>query len=138
MFSRTFIRTTATVIWVLLAAAITTAHPPTGIVVDTRGRIYFSDLETVWKLGPGGRLVVFRARVAGRHVHELFIDSDGNVYGSDISYEPATQKYIGSVWKMSPNGQVTWLQEPSDDAKPGMSIWVDRAGNMYSIDQNNH
>ena len=129
---------TATLAFVLAAFGFANAHPPTGIVVDGRGRLYFSDLETIWKLGPGGRLVVFRAGVAGRHVHELSIDAQGNVYGSDISYEPSTKKYVGSVWKMSSNGTVTWLQEPSDNAKPGMSIWIDGSGNMYSIDQNNH
>ena len=138
MLIKSLTRTTTALAFLLIAFTFANAHPPTGIVVDSRGRIYFSDLETVWKVGPAGRLVVFRARVAGRHVHELFIDSDGNVYGSDISYDQATQKYIGSVWKMSPTGEVTWLQEPSDNAKPGVSNWIDRSGNMYSIDQNNH
>lgn len=138
MLIKSFTATTATLALLLLAFTFANAHPPTGIVVDKRGRIYFSDLETVWKLGPGGRLVVFRAGVAGRHVHELFIDGDGNVYGSDISYEPATKKYTGSVWKMSSSGTLTWLQEPSDNAPAGMSNWIDPSGNMYSIDQNNH
>ena len=138
MLINSLTRTATALAVLLLAFTFANAHPPTGIVVDSRGRLYFSDLETVWKLGPGGRLVVFRAGVAGRHVHELFIDSEGNVYGSDVSYDQATRKYVGSVWKMAANGAATWLQEPSDNAKPGMSLWVDRSGNMYSIDQNNH
>ncbi|MGQ0763765.1 MAG: hypothetical protein ACT4OT_17360 [Acidobacteriota bacterium] len=138
MLIKSLTRTAATLALLLLAFTFANAHPPTGIVVDGRGRIYFSDLETVWKLGPGGRPVVFRARVAGRHVHALSIDADGNVYGSDISYEPSTKKYAGSVWKMSPDGKLTWLQEPTDNAPPGVSNLIDRAGNMHSIDQNNH
>ncbi|HEX5702710.1 MAG TPA: hypothetical protein VFX97_05890 [Pyrinomonadaceae bacterium] len=138
MLIKSLTRTATALAVLLLVSTFANAHPPTGIVVDSRGRLYFSDLETIWKLGPGGRLVVFRAGVAGRHVHELFIDSDGNVYGSDVGYDQATRKYVGSVWKMSASGVVTWLQEPSDNAKPGISIWVDRSGNMYSIDQNNH
>lgn len=138
MLAESPIRAARTLALLLLTFTFAHAHPATGIVVDRQGRIYFSDLETIWKLTPDGKLSVFRSAVRGRHVHELFMDSDGNVYGSDINYEPATQRYIGSVWKMSPNGETTWLQEPSNDAKPGMSIWIDRSGNMYSVDQNNH
>lgn len=138
MRASTFIRITAAVGLILLTAALTIAHPPTGIVVDRQGRIYFSDLEAIWKLEPDGRIALFRDGVGGRHVHELFMDGDGNVYGSDISYDSRTQKYVGSVWKMSPSGELTWLQEPSDNAGPGLSNWLDRSGNMYSIDQNNH
>ena len=138
MSATKFIRAIAAAIVVLTAAAFANAHPPTGIVVDRHGRVYFSDLETIWKIEPDGRIALFRDGVPGRHVHELFIDSAGNVYGSDISYDPATQKYTGSVWKMSPSGELSWLQQPTDNAKPGISNLIDRAGNMYSIDQNNH
>ena len=45
----------------------TQAHPASGIVVDRSGNIYFSDLETVWKLDTLARLTVFRAGLRGRH-----------------------------------------------------------------------
>lgn len=62
------------------------AHPPTGIVVDRNGVVYFSDLETIWRVNPQGQLAVFRPGVRGRHVHELSIDEQDNIYGADISY----------------------------------------------------
>ena len=44
------------------------------------------------------RKVVFRAGVGGRHVHELSIDDEDNLYGPDVSYEARTEKYlIGSL-----------------------------------------
>lgn len=138
MPATTFIRTSAILALVLLAIGSAAAHPPTGIVVDRQGRVYFTDLETVWKLGPSGKLVVFRAGVPGRHVHELAIDSDGSIYGVDNSYDAATNKYPTAVWKMTYEGKLTWLQELSDHPQSGTNIWIDRAGNMYSIDQNNH
>jgi len=112
------------------------AHPATGIVVDRKGQVYFSDLETVWKLGTEGKLSVFRPGVNGRHVHELAIDNEDNIYGADIS--SVSQKWISDVWKMTPEGKLTYLLEPTDNPPRGMGLWRDRDGNMYLVDQNNH
>jgi hypothetical protein len=73
----------------LFSSSMARAHPATGIVVDRSGNVYFSDLETVWKLDPTGKKTVFRAGVSGRHVHELSIDEEGNIFGADVSYNPA-------------------------------------------------
>ena len=112
------------------------AHPASGIVVDSKGNVYFSDLETVWKVDTSGKLTVFRSGVRGRHVHELAIDDQDNIFGADISYE--SEKWISAVWKMSPSGNLTYLMEPTSDPPLGMSLWHDRNGNMYWVDQNNH
>jgi sugar lactone lactonase YvrE len=120
----------------LFAPTTAKAHPASGIVVDRAGNIYFSDLETVWKLDLQGKLSVFRQSVRGRHVHELAIDQQDNIYGADVSYE--SQKWISDVWSMTPEGKFTYLLSPTNDPPRGMSIWRDRAGNMYLVDQNNH
>jgi len=114
------------------------AHPPTAIVVDRSGNVYFSDLETVWKLDANGKKTVFRAGVSGRHVHELSIDEQGNIYGADISYNPVNKTWPSAIWKMTPDASFTYLLEPTERPPRGMSIWRDRAGNMYFVDQNNH
>jgi hypothetical protein len=136
--SRFSSRAFAAVIFVMVFSGLTCAHPSWGIVVSSTGNVYFSDLETVWKLDRAGKLSVFRAGVSGRHVHELSIDDQDNIYGPDFSYEPATQKYITAIWKMAPDGKFAYLQPPSNQAPPGLGILLDRAGNMYSVDQNNH
>jgi hypothetical protein len=114
------------------------AHPASGIVVDRAGNVYFSDLETIWKFDKQGKLTVFRAGERGRHVHELSINDEGNIYGADVSYNPSTKGWISDVWKMTPEGKFAYLLEPTEAPPRGMSIWRDRAGNMYWIDQNNH
>jgi len=114
------------------------AHPATGIVVDRSGNVYFSDLETVWKLDANGKKTVFRVGVSGRHVHELSIDEQGNIYGADISYNPVNQTWPSAIWKMTADASFTYLLEPTERPPRGMSIWRDRAGNMYFVDQNNH
>ena len=123
---------------VLFVTAELSAHPATGIVVDRQGQVFFSDLETVWKLSGDGKLSVFRAGVSGRHVHELAIDGGDNIYGADVSYEPATTKWVSDVWKMTPEGKFSYLLAPTTDPTPGVSIWQDQKGRMFSIDQNNH
>ena len=87
---------------VLLVSMQADAHPATGIVVDSKGNVYFSDLETIWKVETTGKLTVFRSGIKGRHVHELAIDGEDNIFGADISYE--SQKWVSSVWKITPNG----------------------------------
>ena len=123
--------------WIFFPAT-TPAHPASGIVVDSAGNIYFSDLETVWKFDTHGKLTVFRKGERGRHVHELAIDEQDNVYGADISYNPVTEGWISDVWKMTPERKFTFLLEPTEHPPRGWSIWRDRAGNMYFIEQNNH
>lgn len=122
----------------LALSSVVKAHPATGIVVDRSGNVYFSDLETIWKLDALGKKTVFRAGVSGRHVHELSIDEQGNIYGADISYNPATKTWPSAIWKMTPDGKFTYLLEPTENPPRGMSIWRDRSGNMYVVDQNNH
>jgi len=112
------------------------AHPATGIVLDRTGNVYFSDLETVWKIDNQGRLSVFRAGVSGRHVHELTIDAQDNIYGADISY--VSEKWLSDVWKMTPAGTISYLLAPTTEPPRGMSNWLDGNGNMYLVDQNNH
>ena len=120
----------------LCASQETEAHPASGIVVDSKGNVYFSDLETVWKVDTSGKLAAFRPGIRGRHVHELAIDDEDNIFGADISYE--SEKWISAVWKMTPKGDLTYLLKPTADPPPGTSLWHDREGNMYWVDQNNH
>ena len=134
-----FLLYAVTLLLVALLPAASSAHPPTGIVVDARGRVNFSDLETVWRLEPGGRLTVFRPAVRGRHVHELSIDKEGNVYGADITYEPSTVKWIEAVWRRTPDGrEETYLVAPTVDPPRGISIWRDAEGNTYYVAQDRH
>lgn len=113
-------------------------HPSWGIVVSSTGIIYFSDLETVWKIDREGKVSVFRQGVNGRHVHELSIDNQDSIYGPVTVYDSTTQKYLVGVWKMTAAGTETEVQRPVDSVMSGISIWRDGAGNMYSIEQNNN
>ncbi len=137
--TRALIITTRAIITVcVLLADNVSAHPAWGIVVDRNNQIYFSDLETIWKIDAQGKLTMFRAGVSGRHIHELMIDENGNLYGADYSYVSEAQGYINAIWRMTPDRGFTYILAPTNSLPKGMSIWRDRDGNMYSIEQNNH
>ena len=119
-------------------AAAAAAHPATGVVFDPQRRaVYFSDLETVWKVDAAGRLSIFRAGVRGRHTHELAIDGDGNLYGGDISYAGG-ERWVSAFWRMSPAGELAYLLPPTEGFAPGWGVQRDRAGNAYSVEQDNN
>jgi len=133
--TRTSFITIAVIAICVIFAGNVRAHPPWSIAVDRSGQIYFSDLETIWRIDVQGKLSVLRAGVRGRHTHELTIDADGNLYGEDLRYEPATQRFISALWKITPAGDFEYILAPTDSPPKGMSIWKDRSGNMYSVAQ---
>jgi sugar lactone lactonase YvrE len=129
--TRALIAITAIIASCVFLTGSVSAHPASGIVVDRNNQIYFSDLETVWKIDTQGRLTVFRAGVSGRHTHDLSIDDDGNFYGADNSYEPSTQRFFSAIWRITPAGSFSYLLAPTDDPPEGTSVCRDRDGNTY-------
>ena len=110
------------------------SHPAWGIVVDANKCIYFSDLETVYKIDSQGKLSIFRAGVSGKHVHDLSVDAGGNVYGLENVYEPRTEKHLRAIWKISLAGAYTEIVSLTENLPSGMSIWRDAGGNTYSVE----
>jgi hypothetical protein len=137
MTKRTIFKAVAALSLFAVSAASAAAHPATGVAYDPQRRVlYFSDLETVWKVDAAGRLSIFRAGPGGRHTHELGIDKDGNVYGGDISYTGG--RWFSAFWRLSPAGEFTYLLPPTEGFAPGWGVHRDRAGNVYSVEQDNN
>jgi len=122
-------------VWTLLLSGRATAHPPWAIVVDDKNQIYLSDLETIWKIDASGKSSVFRTGVFGRHTHEIRLDGDGNLLGEDLSYEPATKKYVTSLWKITPNGSFSFTLAPTAEPPKAISIWKNQAGATFYFGQ---
>ena len=59
------------------------AHPGIGIVMDNEGNVYYTDLTHVWKIPKEGKLTI---AVENVHTHELYLDSNGNLYGEHEWY----------------------------------------------------
>jgi sugar lactone lactonase YvrE len=122
-------------LFLLLLPVTAAAHPPWAIVADDKNQIYLSDLETIWKIDAAGKVSVFRAGVSGRHTHEIALDKDGNLLGEDLTYEPATKKFITSLWKMSPNGNFSFTLAPTAAPPKAISIWKNQAGATFYFGQ---
>lgn len=114
---------------VLLVPATADAHEGWGILVDARGRIYFTDIptNTIWRISESGRLEKI---VEGKHSHALHMDAGGNLYGTN----PHMTLAIGSIWKVTPQGTVSDVLVPTPDLPIGLqSFAMDSRGAVYSV-----
>jgi hypothetical protein len=117
----------------LIATSVTShAHPMWGIAVDGTGQVYFTDLTTVWRIDTSGKLSVFRPKGDG-HVHEISLDSDGNLLGAENTYVPATKKFFSAIWKMTPAGQSSYVVPLQETPPKATSIWRDGEGNAHYV-----
>lgn len=106
------------------------AHPGIGIVKDSKGNIYYTDLTQVLKIDPatGKRSVV----VHHVHTHELFMDAADNLYGEHLWYNGETLDTWGHyVWRLQSNGVLDTVIRPTAGFLENYSFVRDSLGNMY-------
>jgi len=118
-------------LWLLAAGATPLfAHPGVGIVMDSRGNVFYTDLERVWKIAPDGSRTV---AVGNVHTHELYLDARGNLYGEHLWYEgEAANRWGHRVWRRAPDGAVADVVPAREGFRTDYSFVRDAAGNMYS------
>jgi hypothetical protein len=121
---------------VLLATAWpASAHPGVGIVMDSRGNVFYTDLKQVWRIAPDGTKSV---AVPDVHTHELYLDSRDVLYGEHLWYNGERADTWGHrVWTRTPDGRVTDAVPARSGFLPdyGYSFVRDRAGAMYWVDR---
>ncbi|HZN34539.1 MAG TPA: hypothetical protein VFB80_12000 [Pirellulaceae bacterium] len=110
----------------LVAVTAAQAHPGVGIVQDSRGNIFFTDLRQVWKVAPDGRKSV---AVPDVHSHELCLDADDNLYGEHLSGEGG--KWRHRVWRLTRDGSLSDVIPARDGFLRDDSFVRDKAGNRY-------
>jgi len=86
------------------ADALLGDHPPVSVVMDSRGFVYYSDLQNVWRISPTGTRAI---AVIGVHTHQLYVDSENRLYGEDATNDPATGQPFHRVWRLDPDGTLT-------------------------------
>jgi len=112
----------------LLTAAPAFAHPGIGIVIDSKGNVYYTDLSQVWRIAPDGTKSIAVAKV---HTHELWIGANDDLYGEHLWYNGESADTWGSrVWQRSPDGRVVDIV-PSHLGFNDYSFVRDAAGNSY-------
>ncbi len=115
-----------------LSAGSGFAHPGIGIVKDSKGNIYYTNLEHVLKISANGRKTI---AVKNVHTHELYMDKQDNLYGQHSMYSgEATNQWSHYVWKLSSTGKLdTIIKHTKGFYIENFSFVHDDAGNMYWI-----
>ncbi len=109
------------------------AHPGIGIVIDSKGNIFYTDLKQVWKLSPDGSKTVIVQNV---HTHELCIDANDNLYGEHLWYNGERLNTWGHyVWCLHPGGELVKVKEPTEGFLTDYSFVRDSSGNMYWVER---
>ena len=86
------------------------SHPGIGIVMDSHGNVFYTDLEHVWKISRDGKKSIAVHTV---HTHELYIDSADNLYGEHLWYNgEATNTWGHRVWRLTAqvSSQISFLR----------------------------
>jgi sugar lactone lactonase YvrE len=109
-------------------------HPGIGIVKDSKGNIYYTDLEHVWKINSKSQKKI---AVPNVHTHDLYIDDQDNLYGQHSwYYGEALNKWGHYVWRLNPQAQLDTVVDPTEGFNiENFSFAHDREGNIYWIRQ---
>ncbi len=109
------------------------SHPGIGIVKDSKGDIYYTDLSHVWKLNNDGSKKI---AVRNVHTHELFIDKEDNLYGEHLWYNGEKLNTWGHyTWRLDKTGKLDTLIKPKEGLPDQYSFTRDSVGNMYWVDR---
>jgi len=121
------------VILVAVAGLPVIAHPGIGIVEDSHGNIFYTDLANVWRIAADGTKTL---AVPGVHTHELCLDADDTLYGEHLWYEgDATKKWGHRVWKRTRDGAIGDVFPAREGFLTDYSFVRDRTGAMYWADR---
>ncbi len=105
------------------------AHPGIGIVGDSQGNIYFTDLVHVWKIDAEGQITI---AVRDVHTHQLLVDDKDNLYGSHSWYEgEATDEWGYYIWKLTPAGRKEYVVPRSKGFPRNSHLVGNPAGYTY-------
>jgi hypothetical protein len=108
------------------------AHPGVGIVADSRGNVFFTDLKQFWKINPDGKQTV---AVPAVHSHELYLDANDNLYGEHYWYDAKAEKWMRRAWCLRRDGDLAEVLPAREGYLRNYSFVRDATGNMYWFDR---
>jgi hypothetical protein len=116
-----------------LAFFICYSHPGVGIVMDSQGNVFYTDLKHVWKIDVQGRKSV---AVRNVHTHELYMDQDDNLFGEHLWYNGEKLDTWGHyVWRYSAAGKFEKIIPDKEGFLTDYSFVRDHYGNMFWADR---
>jgi hypothetical protein len=119
--------------FLLLLSFTIVAHPGIGIVKDSKGNIFYTDLANVWKISLDGR----KSKVVSNvHTHELYMDEHDNLYGEHLWYNGESQNTWGHYdWCLKNTGELVKEINPTEGFSGNYSFARDSLGNMYWVER---
>jgi hypothetical protein len=109
-------------------ASVLLAHPGVGIVMDSKGNVFYTDTERVLKIDASGRKSVVIPNV---HTHELFLDANDNLFGEHLWYEGSNNTWHHYVWRYSATGRFEKIKPDTKGFLEDYSFVRDHFGKMY-------
>ncbi|MFN5169160.1 MAG: hypothetical protein ACK5DD_06015 [Cyclobacteriaceae bacterium] len=121
------------VLFLLFLCHAALAHPGIGIVMDSHGNVFYTDLAQVWKITSDGRKSIAVPRV---HTHQLYLDANDNLYGEHLWYNGERLNTWGHyVWMYSATGEFKKITADREGFLEDFSFVHDHAGNGYRADR---
>lgn len=105
------------------------AHPGIGIIEDSKGNVFYTDLKQVWRISSSGQKSV---AVPNVHTHELYVDEQDNLYGEHLWYNGDQKNTWGHfVWKLTATGKIEKIIPDTEGFLENYSFVRDHFGRMY-------
>ena len=110
-----------------------TAHPGIGIVKDSKGFIYYTDLVNVYRIDPATEKKTIVVR--GLHTHELYIDKNDNLFGEHLWFvDNGINQFDHFQWRLNTKGKLDTIYGPSQAyIANDYSLCRDAKGNEYRV-----
>jgi hypothetical protein len=119
-------------LFAFLIAITCAAHPGIGIVMNSEGTVFYTDLTHVWKINTHG---VKSIAVRNVHTHELYLDNQDNLFGEHLSYEGSIDKWSHYVWRLASDGKFEKIKPETEGFLENYSFVRDHQGRMYWADR---
>lgn len=116
----------------LICSVASKADPGVGIVIDSKGNLFYTDLAQVWMIKPDGTKSI---AVPNVHTHELHMNTKDELFGEHLWFNGEQLNTWGHyLWKRNPDGTVIKLKDSSAGLSEE-SFVRDIAGNTYFVEK---
>jgi lipid-A-disaccharide synthase-like uncharacterized protein len=116
----------------IICSSILKADPGVGIVIDSKGNLFYTDLIHVWMIKPDGTKSI---AVPNVHTHELHMNTKDELFGEHLWYNGEQLNTWGHyLWKRNADGTIIKIKD-STAGFTDESFVRDIAGNKYSVER---
>jgi hypothetical protein len=117
----------------LLSKQLLIADPGVGIVTDSKGNVFYTDLSNVWMIKPDGSKII---AVPNVHTHELYMNAKNELFGEHLWYDESLKtKWAHYLWRRNADGSITRLKDTTEGFSEWVSFVRDANGNQYYLEK---